>query len=58
MIIKGLFCLFLHKNIHCGYSSESPWPGGSNEYPQQMFLWRIEKNYHSIIIKYPPYLFL
>ena len=35
---------------------ESPRRGDSNEYPQHMFLWRIEENYPSIIIKYPPYL--
>ena len=29
----------------------------ANEYPQHMFLWRIDENYPSIIIKYPPYLF-
>ena len=27
----------------------------SNEYPQRMFLWRTDKNYPSIIIKYPHY---
>ena len=26
------------QNIDCGYSLEPPWPGGSNEYPQSMFL--------------------
>ena len=36
MIIKG--CLFLHKNICCGYSLESPWRGDSNQYPQHTFL--------------------
>ena len=30
----------------------------SNEHPQHMFLWRNDENYHSIIIKYPPYLSL
>ena len=29
----------------------------SNEYPQHMFLWRTDKNYPSIIIRYLPYLF-
>ena len=29
----------------------------SNEYPQHMFLWWTDKNYPSIIFKYPPYLF-
>ena len=30
--------LFLLKNIDCGYSLEPPRRGGSNEYPQSMFL--------------------
>ena len=38
MIIKGYFCLFLHKNICCGYSLESP----------HMFFWRTDENYHQI----------
>ena len=25
----------------------------TNEYPQYMFLWRIDKNYPSVTIKYP-----
>ena len=28
------------ENIDCGYSLEPPWRGGSNEYPQSMFLSR------------------
>ena len=28
-----IFILFLHKNICCGYSSEAPQQGVSNEYP-------------------------
>ena len=36
--------LFLHENIHCGYSLEVPRWGASNEYPQHMFLWRNKKN--------------
>ena len=36
--------LFLLKKIDCGYSLELPWWGGSNEYPQSMFLSRNEKN--------------
>ena len=31
------------QNIDCGYSLEPP-PGGSNEYPQSMFLDRNKKN--------------
>ena len=30
-------------NINCGYSLEPPWRGGSNEYPQSMFLSRNKK---------------
>ena len=32
------------KNIDCGYSLEPPRRGGSNEYPQSMFLSRNKKN--------------
>ena len=32
------------QNIDCGYSLESPRRGGSNEYPQSMFLSRNKKN--------------
>ena len=32
------------KNIDCGYSLEPPRRGGSNEYPQSMFLNRNKKN--------------
>ena len=32
------------QNIYCGYSLEPPRPGGSNEYPQSMFLSRNKKN--------------
>ena len=32
------------QNIDCGYSLEPPRRGGSNEYPQFMFLSRNEKN--------------
>ena len=31
-------------NIDCGYSLEQPRRGGSNEYPQSMFLSRKKKN--------------
>ena len=31
------------QNIDCGYSIEPPRRGGSNEYPQSMFLSRNEK---------------
>ena len=32
------------QNIDCGYSLEPPHQGGSNEYPQSMFLSRNRKN--------------
>ena len=32
------------QNIGCGYSLEPPREGGSNEYPQSMFLSRNKKN--------------
>ena len=32
------------QNIDCGYSLEPPRRGGSNEYPQSMFLSRNNKN--------------
>ena len=32
------------QNIYCGYSLEPPRRGGSNEYPQSMFLGRNKKN--------------
>ena len=31
------------QNIDCGYSLEPPWWGGSNKYPQSIFLIRKEK---------------
>ena len=31
--------------------------GNSSEYPQHMFLWRNNKNYPLVILKYSPYLF-
>ena len=37
--------MFLLKNIDCGYSLEPPRRGGSNEYPQSMFMSRNKKNY-------------
>ena len=32
------------QNLDCGYSLEPPRRGGSNEYPQSMFLSRNKKN--------------
>ena len=43
-----IFCLFFPENICCGYSLEAPWGGGSNKYPQHMFLWRNQKNIYLI----------
>ena len=40
--IKILISLL--KNIDCGYPLEPPRRGGSNEYPQSMFLSRNKKN--------------
>ena len=31
------------QNMHCGYSLEPPRRGGSNEYPQSMFLAELRK---------------
>ena len=38
------FFIFLLKNIDSGYSLEPPQRGGSNEFPQSMFLSRNKKN--------------
>ena len=40
---SDIFHIFA-KNIDCGYSLEPPQCGGSNEYPQSMFLSRNKKN--------------
>ena len=38
-VYRGIhFFLFLLKNIDCGYSLEPPQRGGSEEYPQSMFI--------------------
>ena len=51
----GVYIIFLisAQNIDCGYSSEPPRRGGSNEYPQSMFwaeIWKISEflseNFH------------
>ena len=39
-----IFFLFLLENICCGYSSEAPRQGASDEYPQHMFSRRNKKN--------------
>ena len=43
-----IFFLFLHENICCGYSLETPRWGASNEYPQHTFSWRNKKNIYQI----------
>ena len=40
---SDIFHIFA-KNIDCGYSLEPPCRGGSNEYPQAMFLSKNKKN--------------
>ena len=47
-LLKNIDCGYsleppLLKNIDCGYSLELPRRGGSNEYPQSMFLSRNKK---------------
>ena len=39
-----IFFLISAQNIHCGYSLEPPWQGGSNKYPQSMLMSRNKKN--------------
>ena len=39
-----IFFLIFAQNIDCGYSLEPPRRGGSNEYPQSMFLSKNKKN--------------
>ena len=43
-VSRLIFFLFLYKNIRCGYSSELPRRGNSDEYPQHMFWWKNKKN--------------
>ena len=40
---SDIFHIFA-QNIVCGYTLEPPWRGGSNEYPQSLFLSRNKKN--------------
>ena len=42
--IKLIFFHISAQNIDCGYSLEPPRQGGSNEYPQSMFLSKNKKN--------------
>ena len=39
-----IYFTFLLKNIDCGYSLEPPHRGGSNGYPQSVFLSKNKKN--------------
>ena len=41
---SDIFFYIPAKTIDCGYSLEPPLPGGSNEYPQSLFLSRIKEN--------------
>ena len=41
---NSIFFPISAQNIDCGYSLEPPRRGGSNEYPQYMFLSRNKKN--------------
>ena len=38
------------QNIDCGYLLEPPRRGGSNEYPQSMFLSKIRKIMYSVLL--------
>ena len=42
-----IFFLFFAQNINCGYTLEPPRRGGSNEYPQSMFLGKNKKNMYT-----------
>ena len=44
-----IFSLFLIQNIYCGYSLEPPLRGGSNVYPQSIFLAKMLKYYFFVI---------
>ena len=62
----GVYIIFhiSAQNIDCGYSLEPPQRGGSNEYPQSMFLSRHKKNirfflseiFHILLVNFPIYL--
>ena len=62
----GVYIIFhiSAQNIDCGYSLEPPRRGGSNEYPQSMFLSRHKKNiriflsefFHILLVNFPVYL--
>ena len=52
-ICTGVYISFFitAKNIDCGCSLEPPRRGGSNEYPQSMFLSRLMKKYQNFYLK-------
>ena len=62
----GVYIIFLisAQNIDCGYSLEPPQRGGSNEYPQSMFLSKnmkkyqtfLSENFHFLVVKFSVYL--
>ena len=47
-IIKGLFAIYLHKNIFCDQSLEPSCQDGSNEGSQHMFSLRNKKNIYKL----------
>ena len=49
-ILFFFFLYFFLQNIHRGYMLEPPRQGGSNEYPQSMFISKNKKNRYT-----PPY---
>ena len=53
----GVYIIFriLFKNIDCGYSLEPPGQGGSNEYPQSMFVQEYD-NYQNFFSENFPFL--
>ena len=60
LMMTGRISIFLHKNALWVLISNLvlPLQGNSKEYPQHMFLWRIEENYSLIIIRYKTHLML
>ena len=48
VVLKTTFCLFLHRNISCGYSLKPHQLSASNEYPQFIFLQKNMDNHPSI----------
>ena len=51
-VYRGInYFLISAQNIDCGYSLEPPRRGGSNDYPQSMFLIRSMKNIRVFYLK-------